>query len=742
MNANRADRAARTLAALVLAALASVSAPAAWGGISVTKSFSPAVIPAGGTSTLTIAIANEPPPGGTGSIAFTDNYPANLVNAAAPAASSDCGGTITAAPGGGSLSFGGGSLNGRRVCTVSVVVTSSVPGSYLNSSGTVTTVNAGNGAPATATLTVTSAAPSGFNAFEPATPAASVNGVIRTKVAASAFSVDVVALKSSATAVETAFSGDVRVELVDASTGPGCGAHALIRSLGTLTFAAANLGRKTLTGISEPDAWRNARIRMSYPATGTPTVVACSTDGFAIRPASLASVTASDADSATAGSARSLDNTAAHGGTVHRAGRPFRLAATARNAAGATTPRYTGSPAASLTACVQPASGCTAGTLATGAWSAAAGTVTSTSAGYSEVGAFTMKLMDAGFAAVDAADGSTVAERTIESAAIDVGRFVPDHFALTPASTPVFKTFNDTSCATRSFTYVGQPFGYLVPPQATITARNAAGATTLNYAGALWKLVPAGVTQTYAAATGTLDTGLLGTPAVTETGGGVGRLTANAADVVAFVRSAPVVPFAADISLTLGIQDSAENAVTGNGVIDTATPALFAGIAFDAGNDIRFGQLVLSNAHGSELLGLPVPIETRYWNGSGFARNTADACTQLAAAHVALSGWRRDLAACETSVALSGRFDAGRGNLRLSAPGAGNTGSVDLVIQLGATAAGATCLAGVPTASGPASQSWLQGRWSGGAYDQNPAARASFGLHRGSRPLIYQREMH
>src|SRR3569832_1788098 len=129
---------------------------------------------------------------------------------------------------------------------------------------------------------------------------------------------------------------------------------------------------------------------------------------------------------------------------------------------------------------------------------------------------------DASFAEEDAADDSNAVERTIESAAFNGGRFVPDHFDLAPISTPVFKTFNDTTCATRSFTYAGQPFGYLTLPQATITAKNATGAITLNYAGALKKHKPASAEQTYAAVTGNLDIGLLGVPAVTAGGGGAG----------------------------------------------------------------------------------------------------------------------------------------------------------------------------------------------------------------------------
>jgi MSHA biogenesis protein MshQ len=250
------------------------------------------------------------------------------------------------------------------------------------------------------------------------------------------------------------------------------------------------------------------------------------------------------------------------------------------------------------------------------------------------------------------------------------------------------------------------------------------------------------VTQTYAAASGTLDTGLLGIPVVTSSGSGVGTLQANAADVIAFMRTTPVVPFTADISLTMSIIDGSENPVPGNGNINTASPALFASMAFDAGSQIRFGRLALSNAQGSELLSLPMPIETQYWNGSGFTTNTADACTQLAATNVALSNWKSTLNPCETSVTLSGRFIAGKGNLKLSAPGSGNTGSVDLTLLLGATGAGSTCVGGAAVAAGPATQSWLQGRWSGGLYDQNPAARGSFGLYRGSKSLIYMREMY
>ncbi|MBT9566996.1 MAG: LamG domain-containing protein [Thiobacillus sp.] len=586
--------------------------------------------------------------------------------------------------------------------------------------------------------------PAGFNAFESTTAANSVSGVIKTKVSASGFGLDVVALKTGGTAVETAFTGDVKLELVDASSGGGCGALPLVRALGTLTFAATHQGRKTQSGINEPNAWPNVRLRISYPATGAATVVACSTDNFAIRPASLAAMTVSDLNSTSSGTGRTLYNTGAMGGNVHKAGRPFRIAATARNLAGATTGNYAGSPSTTLTACVLPATGCTLGTLTTGAWVASAGIVVAANASYSEVGAFTMKLVDANFAAVDAGDGSTAAERTIESAPFTVGRFVPDHFHLTPVGTPTFKTFDDTSCATRSFTYVGQPFGYLPTalPQVTIEARNAAGGITRNYSGALWKLLPADATQTYTPLPVTLDNALVQAPTLTSAGNGTGSLVANPSDKLAYVRNSPVAEFNAVIDLAVSVADATENPIAGNGTIATAAPAVFSSIAFDAGNLIRFGRLALSNAQGSELLGLPVPIETQFWNATGFSRNTIDHCTQLAANTVALSNWQRNLNACETSVTLTGRFNAGRGNLRLSAPGQGNTGSVDLTIRMDGVGGGTTCVGGVTGAAAGAGQSWLQIRGNTAAYNQNPVARGSFGLFRGSRSLIYMRELY
>ena len=121
----------------------------------VAKSFSPALIGTGGSSTLTVTLSNANATAITGA-AFTDTYPANLLNTATPGAATTCtGGTATAAANGSSLALSAGTIPASGSCIVTVAVTSATAGSYLNSTGSVTTTNAGSGTAATATLTVT-----------------------------------------------------------------------------------------------------------------------------------------------------------------------------------------------------------------------------------------------------------------------------------------------------------------------------------------------------------------------------------------------------------------------------------------------------------------------------------------------------------------------------------------------------------------------------------------------------------
>lgn len=577
-------------------------------------------------------------------------------------------------------------------------------------------------------------APGGFNAYDTGTAAGAIVGNIKTKIAGQAFNLDLIVLDTARTAIQTSFAGAVKVELLDASNNSGAldangcrSTWATIQILGTNpTFAAGDNGRKTVS-FQENNAWKDVRVRVSYPAAGAATAVGCSSDNFAIRPASFANAAVSDTDWSTAGTARSLNNTSASGGNVHKAGQPVRVSAVAANGLGNATTNYVDRPAATPIACVLPAT-CTFGafTLTT---NAVAGVLADNAASYSEVGSFTLQLVDANFAAVDASDGSTTADRYIVSPVFSVGRFVPDHFDLAVNNTPQFKTFNNAACASRSFTYVGQPFGYVTAPQAAVVAKNAAGGTTVNYANNLWKLTATGVTQTYTSVPATpLLTATVGAPTIISNNDGTGFITANGSDtlIYAHTTAAPFpAPFNADIALAMSVEDSAENGAS-QGIITTSTPATFngggAGIAFDAGNAFRYGRLRLSNAHGSERLPLNVPLRAEYFNGTIFVTNAADNCTGFAlATDLTLSNYQRNLNPGETTpgpanIVLSSGVSA----ITLSAPAtatSSNSGSVDLTLT-------------VPN--------WLQFNWSGAV--GNPKARATFGVYRNANEFIYLRE--
>ncbi len=141
----------------------------------LSKAFSPAVIDAGGTSTLTITLINPDDTDATLTAPLIDTLPSGVVVAAIPNASTTCsGGTVTAVAGGSTVTLSTGSIipdNGS--CTVTVNVTAANGGNYINSlaAGALQTSNGNNAAPAFATLTVVSEniGPTLSKAFSPAT---------------------------------------------------------------------------------------------------------------------------------------------------------------------------------------------------------------------------------------------------------------------------------------------------------------------------------------------------------------------------------------------------------------------------------------------------------------------------------------------------------------------------------------------------------------------------------------------
>jgi len=577
--------------------------------------------------------------------------------------------------------------------------------------------------------------PGSFNAVDVGNNA--VSGVVKTKISGQSFDLDVVALDNSGTSILTAFARDVAVELVDASSGT-CASYATIGSISTLSFTAANNGRKTIS-LSESNAWPNVRVRIKYP-TFSPTVVACSSDHFAIRPASFSALAHDDTWS-TAGTTRTLNASTFNGTPTHKADQPFTIAASALNAGNAVTTGYSGSPVAGLSSCILPVSGCNTGVFSAGTFSTHLGVLTSSTATYSEVGVITATLTDSTFAAVDVADGSSAAERTISSGAFTIGRFIPDHFTVA-ANAPHFSP----GCG--SFTYQGQPFGFGTTPVLTITGKNTSGITTLNYTGTLWKLPSDGSTitnQTWTAGSGSVSpVGILPSPVAASSGAGAGTVSFSVGNPASggglnFQRQTANAPFNASLSLSANIADS-------DGVAYASNPYILSNIGFDDNNSgtlndaqIRYGRVNLGNAHGSELLDLAVPMQAEYYNGSSFIANSDDHCSvsAISIADPVLTDTLVPADSCiwddsstsgtfkcttaasagtsyrEESTLVSGNF-----NLNLKAPA--KTGSLDIMASVA---------------------DWLKFDWQG-AGNVSPTAKATFGIFKGSDKHIYLREVY
>lgn len=641
----------------------------------------------------------------------------------------------------------------------------------ISATGTCT-ITATNGVTGTSNSFTVGQAGSGFDVVEVgAAPATR----IFTRLSATAFSLDVLVLNSGG-AVVSNFSGTVSVEIVDSSSGT-CATMTRIALLPNLVFAGT--GRLTITVLAAavPDVWKNARFRIRSPAAA-PTITSCSTDNFAIRPASIA-LSATDATWNSAGTGRALDNTIATGGNVHGAGLPFTLTVSPQPAAATNYNTTAFTVTAGYPSCIVPAS-CTIVAPVLGTFSAAgSGVQQSNTASYAEAGAINLQLQDDSFAAVDAGDGTPatcsnsapIGKNICSTASLALGRFVPAQFVVTPQNSPAMQAY--CGVAGNAFTYLGQKFRYKIgaEPQALITAQNAGGTITTNYNGTgTGHLTKAMLSQVYAnLGTGTLDANLArfadtamvltmnSGPGVT--GSGTTSVTISSNDRLLFTRNsaAPSAAFSAALRLTLSAADTSEAGPAGNPAsiaTTSASPfdgATHAGMTFvdtagtllpTAGNlgPFRYGRLRLGNAVGSELnSSINIPIKTEYWASNGFIAGT-DTCTVLKADKTSLSmpGYRgtgsgTTLGSANMNVAGNAILTGGNvnvaGYLKLLKPNPAATGSVDLTVNLNVLSPGDD-------------KTHLQGAWSGVAtYTANPTARVRFGAYNSEvREIIFFRE--
>lgn len=342
-----------------------------------------------------------------------------------------------------------------------------------------------------------------------------------------------------------------------------------------------------------------------------------------------------------------------------------------------------------------------------------------------------------------------------------VGRFRPDHFIVTPVALTnrVQSNCSVPPKTTSTFTYVGEQ---MEVTNFHVIARNALATPgqTQNYASTF-----ADPNDNFAKLNGTVfanfgfgavdladATPPLGATALTldaalssSSGSwtnGDGTFTAR----TAVSRTTPEGPYE---TFWLGILPADTDGVTLRAAdlnLDTSVPADSNDHArvITASGSVRFGRLRLQNAYGSELLPLPVPMTVQYWNGTAFITNALDSCTTLTAANIGFANFVPGLAAGETTPTVGPVFSAGVGSLILSAPGTGNDGSADLVVNLGAAAAdemACPTLTPNPATTG-SDRNYLRGFWCGTGFDRDPTARITFGKYKNPNEFIYLREMY
>ena len=120
----------------------------------VGKTFSPSSITQNGVSTVTLTLNNSNSSPASLTSSFTDSLPVGMV--VYGAASTTCGGAVTAVKGGSSITLQAGSIPANGACKVTVPVTADCAGNYYNSihAGALQTTKGSNPQAVVATLTV------------------------------------------------------------------------------------------------------------------------------------------------------------------------------------------------------------------------------------------------------------------------------------------------------------------------------------------------------------------------------------------------------------------------------------------------------------------------------------------------------------------------------------------------------------------------------------------------------------
>ena len=181
-------------------------------------------------------------------------------------------------------------------------------------------------------------------------------------------------------------------------------------------------------------------------------------------------------------------------------------------------------------------------------------------------------------------------------------RFIPAYFAASVFQSPTLQ-----ATCNNIFSYIGQPFGYLLAPRLALNPKATNGADVTNYQlGDFWRYDSSWPARTYS------DTNTSELISFDEDAASVGRFTdPNNASVVQLNSEqitytkgvSPINSFSANLQLTLGASDITDQDNVCYKTADSNSTSDCLGISFNSDNAMQlyWGRLLINDSYGSEL---------------------------------------------------------------------------------------------------------------------------------------------
>ncbi len=325
----------------------------------------------------------------------------------------------------------------------------------------------------------------------------------------------------------------------------------------------------------------------------------------------------------------------------------------------------------------------------------------------SEVGVFDFTLTPPNYFGISL--GTTVSSLS--------ARMIPADFDL--VQTP--GAFSASCDLSAPIAYSGQTLGWLTRPELQISAVNAEGNLTQNYTlGGFNKLQTSSLNRVAP----TSDNNALnvqGQPfplsLVLNDGQldivspGIQRYRFSSSDSLTYSKTTDsrVGPFMPQVAINLSALTDTDSVSASSLPADLVPAANF---------ELLYGRIRLENAYGPETRDLIVPMRAEYYDGTAMVLNEAESCWVYRDSDASLTPAITSLVPV-TDTLLTGEVKPGS-ELVLEAPGAGNTGSARLTMN-------------VPV--------WLQDDFNGDGTLSSPEAAVTFGVYRGHDRIIYWREI-